>query len=259
MSQHNRNAILNSNESPVGETLVTRRPVAAFVGFWLACSACAGTGSPMMASIEASDTVEGALLRAIEAAEPALYVQIAATVENALATGQAPLRAVASARTDYYVAALKRLKWASDDETLAERDASIARLEYLLAHDPVACAKASTGDSSAATASLPDEMLRSEMARFARIMQTDTSGPPRDALSREEIESLIDKSLTAHPERYPALSLFAVFRNTGPATTPASREDAIGVCDVNIKLIRDALELPRDMQPKHQRAMVGFL
>lgn len=199
------------------------------------------------------------MLRAIKAAEPALHARIAATAEKSLSAGKTTVQALASARSDYYIAFLKRLKWASDRDVLDERDASLTRLEYLLTHDPVACAKASTGDSSGAAAALPDDMLRSEMVRVTRVMAIDVSGPPLAALSDEDMENFINSALDAHPERFPALRLLMQFRDTGPETANVSREDAIAICDVNIKTMKDPLALPLDMQPKYQRALVSML
>jgi hypothetical protein len=260
LSERVANAIVVSDDDPFFEGMsVNRKLAAAIVVVWLACSACAAAESPTVASVEASDTIEGAMLRAIRAAEPELHARIVATAQEALSAGKTTVQAVASARSDYYTALLKRLKWSPDRDALDERDASLRRLEYLLAHDPIACAKASAGDSSGAATALPDDMLRSEMERVTRAMAIDTSGPPLAVLSREEMERFINGKLEEHPERFPALRLLLQFRTAGPETAYISREDAISVCDVNIKTMRDSLALPLDMQPKYQRAMVSPL
>jgi hypothetical protein len=219
-------------------------------------TACSTGSPPTVASIESSDTAEGSLLRAIKSADHVLYGEVSAKAQAALETKELPLRAVASARNEYYRALLKRLPWLSDDQALLERSASLERLRYLLEHNALACAHASVGDSGPAVSVLPEEMLRTEMARVAEVINVDMSRPPLPSLTDEEMSAVIFERFDSNPERHPAVRLLNAFRNLPPPRPYPTEEDAIAMCRVNIAAIEDTLFLPVEMQPRYQRAIV---
>lgn len=221
-------------------------------------AACSGSEPSTVEAIEAGNSAEGAMLRAIKASDPTLYAQVAETTGAALAAGKPSLRAVAAARANYYPAFIRRLRWAQDDDALAERTASIARLEYLLAQDPIACALASAGDSGAASGAIPEEMLRSEMTRIARAMALDTSVEPPPALSQEEMSAIINRWIDDNPSQHPALRMLVRFRDSGRDPASITRDDAISVCSANIATMKNVSALPPEKQAQYQRALVGM-